>query len=76
MSAGRLMTNAGWSLVAKKIELGSRTRRRPIKRDYVAARCGLRPIGAYAYAPVGRGKEVQNIELKAEVRSGEFSFSD
>jgi hypothetical protein len=63
MSAGRLMTNAGWSLVAKKIELGSRTRRRPIKRDYVAARCG-------------RGKEVQDIELKAEVRSGEFSFSD
>jgi NADPH-dependent glutamate synthase beta subunit-like oxidoreductase len=42
------------------VEFGIRTRRRPIGRDYAAAKdaeCGLRPVGAIgAYAPEGSGK--------------------
>jgi hypothetical protein len=46
---------------SRKWESGSGTRRRPIRRDYDAARCGLRPIGAYAYAPVGSRKEGKGL---------------
>ncbi len=28
--------------------------------------CGLRPIGAYAYAPVGRRKIEKGVRLKAQ----------
>jgi hypothetical protein len=55
-----------WEKRKGAIEFGSRTRRRPIKRDYDAARCGLRPIGAYACASVGSGKKGKRL-LNSEV---------